>query len=122
MRVLNEVCGFVFSNGPGTAYEKCLKPAGHSDPHGQVTVPVVQKPAETRLERLIASQFRKGGVLIPMTPHENAKFLRSSLEQRCDFVAKVVVWTARGLEKHIKLTEAGVPKPAQSTGGDNERA
>jgi len=59
----------------------------------------------TRLERIIASQFRRG-IPVPLSPKEQQDMLRMSLEQRCDFIAKMVVWTARGVEKHIKSTES----------------
>lgn len=63
------------------------------------------EPADepTRLERIIASQFRRG-IPVPLTPKELQDQQRMSLEQRCDFIAKLVVWTARGIEKHIKET------------------
>lgn len=57
----------------------------------------------TRLERLIASQFRRG-IAVPLTPREIQDQQRMSLEQRCDHIAKIVVWTARAIEKHIDGT------------------
>jgi hypothetical protein len=64
------------------------------------------EPADepTRLERIIASQFRRG-IPVPLTPKEIQDQQRMSLEQRCDFIAKITVWTARGIEKHIKATQ-----------------
>jgi len=63
------------------------------------------EPADepTRLERLIASQFRRG-LPTPLTPKEQQQLLGMSLEQRCDYIAKVTVWTARAIEKHIRET------------------
>lgn len=58
----------------------------------------------TRLERIIAAQFRRG-LPTPLTPQEQSTLLKMSLEQRCDYIAKVVVWTARGIEKHLLATE-----------------
>lgn len=58
----------------------------------------------TQLERLIASQFRRG-LPVPLTPVEQQKLMSMNLEQRCDFIAKTVVWTARGVEKHIRETD-----------------
>jgi len=58
----------------------------------------------TRLERIIASQFRRG-MPVPLSVTEQQKLNGMSLEQRCDFVAKVMVYTARATEKHIKETE-----------------
>lgn len=64
------------------------------------------EPADepTRLERIIASQFRRG-IPVPLTPKELQDQQRMSLEQRCNFIAKIAVWTARSIEKHIKETE-----------------
>jgi hypothetical protein len=64
-----------------------------------------ERPDEpTRLERIIASQFRRG-IAVPLTPKEQQDQARMSLEQRCAFVAKIVVWTARAVERNIKETE-----------------
>lgn len=63
----------------------------------------------TQLERIIASQFRRG-IPIPLTAQEQTQLQRMSLEQRCDFMAKVVVFTARATQKWIKKTEEGPPK------------
>jgi hypothetical protein len=64
------------------------------------------EPADepTRLERLICSQFRRG-LPVPLTPVEQQKLMSMSLEQRCDYIAKVAVWTARQIEKRIGETE-----------------
>ena len=62
----------------------------------------------TRLERIIASQFRRG-MAVPLTVKEQQDLNRMSLEQRCDYVAKVMVWTARATEKHIRETEERRP-------------
>lgn len=74
--------------------------------HRQVDVEERWEPLDepTRLERLIASQFRRG-IAVPLTPRELQEQQKMSLEQRCDYVAKIVVWTARALEKHIRETE-----------------
>jgi hypothetical protein len=58
----------------------------------------------TRLERLIASHLRRG-IATPLTPTEQQGLLRMNLQQRCDYIAKVIVWTARALEKHIDETD-----------------
>lgn len=60
------------------------------------------EPADepTRLERIIASQFRRG-MPVPLTPKEQQDLMKMNLAQRCDFIAKVMVWTARATEKHI---------------------
>jgi hypothetical protein len=58
----------------------------------------------TRLERIIASQFRRG-IPVALTPKEQQDLLKMSLEQRCDYTAKIIVWTSRGIEKHIRETE-----------------
>jgi hypothetical protein len=42
---------------------------------------------------------------VPLSVTEQQKLNGMSLEQRCDFVAKVMVYTARATEKHIKETE-----------------
>jgi hypothetical protein len=57
----------------------------------------------TRLERIIASQFRRG-MPTPLTPKEQQEVLKMSLAQRCDYVAKIMVWTARAVEKHMDET------------------
>lgn len=63
------------------------------------------EPADepTRLERIIASQFRRG-IVIPLTPRELQAQSNMSLEQRCDYVAKIVVYTARSIERHLRET------------------
>jgi hypothetical protein len=58
----------------------------------------------TRLERLICAQFRRG-IPIPLNPKEHQAMLAMSLEQRCDYVAKVVVIAARHVDKHIQATK-----------------
>jgi hypothetical protein len=58
----------------------------------------------TRLERIIASQFRRG-IAVPLTPAEQQRVMKLNLEQRCDYFAKVIVWTARNIEKHIHETD-----------------
>jgi hypothetical protein len=63
----------------------------------------------TRLERIIASQFRRG-LPVPLTPVEQQKLMQMSLEQRCDYIAKIVVYTARATEKHIVETAKGLVK------------
>lgn len=70
------------------------------------------EPADepTRIERLIASQFRRG-LPVPLTPVEQQKLSQMSLEQRCDYIAKTVVWTARAVEKHLRDTDPN-RKPA----------
>lgn len=64
------------------------------------------EPADepTRLERLIAAQFRRG-IPVPLTPKETAELGKMNLTQRCDHIAKIVVWTARGVEKHIRESD-----------------
>lgn len=64
------------------------------------------EPADepTRLERIIASQFRRG-IPVPLTPAEQQKVMTMNLEQRCDYFAKIVVWTARATEKHIRESD-----------------
>jgi hypothetical protein len=61
-----------------------------------------REPADepTQLERLIAAQFRRG-IPTPLTPKEQQDLMKMSLEQRCDYIAKVVVWTAKKTQKHI---------------------
>ncbi len=58
----------------------------------------------TRLERLIAAQFRRG-MPVPLTPAEQQKLLQMNIEQRCDYIAKVIVWTARQIEKRLAESE-----------------
>jgi hypothetical protein len=58
----------------------------------------------TRVERILASQFRRG-MPVPLSAKEQQDLNRMSLEQRCDYVAKVMVWTARAAEKHLRDTE-----------------
>jgi hypothetical protein len=58
----------------------------------------------TMLERVIAAQFRRG-IAVPLTPKELQDQQRMSLEQRCDHVAKIIVWTARAIVKRIRETE-----------------
>ena len=62
------------------------------------------KDEPTRLERIIASQFRRG-IPVALTPKEQQDLLKMNLEQRCDYTAKIMVWTARATEKHIRQTE-----------------
>jgi hypothetical protein len=61
------------------------------------------EPADepTRLERLIVGQFRRG-IPVPLTPKETADLGKMSLAQRCDHIAKIIVWSARAVEKHIR--------------------
>jgi hypothetical protein len=61
-----------------------------------------REPADepTQLERLIAAQFRRG-IATPLTPVEQQQLMKMSLEQRCDYIAKVVVWTAKAVQRHI---------------------
>jgi hypothetical protein len=75
-------------------------------PPGQSVMPNRQDYFEepTRLERLICAQFRRG-VAVPLAPQEHARMMAMSLEQRCDYIAKIVVWTARDVIKHIKSTD-----------------
>jgi hypothetical protein len=75
----------------------------HSVPDAESPHATADEP--TRLERIIASQFRRG-IPVPLSPKQQQEMLQMSLEQRCDFIAKIVVWTARGVEKHIKATDA----------------
>jgi hypothetical protein len=84
-----------------TAEPKPMRPA--------FTAPETREPWEpadepTRLERIIASQFRRG-LPVPLTPVEQQKMLAMNLEQRCDYIAKMVVWTARATEKHIRESD-----------------
>lgn len=67
----------------------------------------VMEPADepTRLERLIAAQFRRG-IPVPLTAKETQELGRMSLAQRCDHIAKIIVWSARSVEKHIAQSEA----------------
>ena len=58
----------------------------------------------TRLERIIASQFRRG-IPVALTPKEQQDLLKMNLEQRCDYTARIIVWTSRAVEKHIRETE-----------------
>ena len=80
---------------------KPLRPT-HTQPEGEDRFEPADEP--TRLERIIASQFRRG-IAVPLSPVEQQKLLQMNLEQRCDYIAKIVVWTARGIEKHIRLTD-----------------
>ena len=78
-----------------------LRPT-HSQPADGEQPIMADEP--TRLERIIASQFRRG-MPVPLTPQEQQKLMTMSLEQRCDYVAKVMVWTARAVEKRIVDTD-----------------
>jgi hypothetical protein len=97
----------------GTALERATSLSNHEGP---VRRPTHTQPDSgegrwepsdepTRLERLIAAQFRRG-LPVPLTPVEQQRLLGMSLEQRCDYIAKAVVWTARGIEKHILETSS----------------
>lgn len=75
----------------------------HTQPdHGEGRWEPSDEP--TRLERLITSQYRRG-LPVPLTPVEQQKLLGMNLEQRCDYIAKVTVYTARATEKHIRETD-----------------
>jgi hypothetical protein len=76
----------------------------HSQPQADGEERWEPQDEPTRLERIIASQFRRG-LPVPLTPVEQQNLLKMNLEQRCDFIAKTVVWTARGIEKHIHNTD-----------------
>lgn len=75
----------------------------HTQPHGEEER---WNPADepTRVERLIAAQFRRG-IVVPLKPKEQQDLLHMSLEQRCDYIAKICVYTARHIEKHLLATE-----------------
>lgn len=64
------------------------------------------EPADepTRLERLIVGQFRRG-IPVPLTPKETQELGKMNLAQRCDHIAKIIVWSARAVEKHIKESD-----------------
>jgi hypothetical protein len=76
--------------------------------HAEVTRPLrtANEPADepTRLERLIAAQFRRG-IPVPLTPKETAELGKMNLAQRCDHIAKIIVWSARSIEKHIRESD-----------------
>lgn len=74
----------------------------HTQPEADAPIETADEP--TRLERIIAAQFRRG-IPVPLSPKQQQDMLHMSLEQRCDYIAKIVVWTARGVEKHIKASE-----------------
>lgn len=64
------------------------------------------EPADepTRLERLIVGQFRRG-IPVPLTPKETGEMGKMSLAQRCDHIAKIIVWSARAVERHIRESD-----------------
>ena len=64
------------------------------------------EPADepTRLERLIVGQFRRG-IPVPLTPKETGEMSKMSLAQRCDYIAKIIVWSARAVERHIRESD-----------------
>ena len=85
------------------ALSQHLDPACRVGPaHTQPETRELWEPSDepTRLERLIAAQFRRG-IPVPLTPVEQQSMLAMTLEQRCDYIARVVVTTARAAERHI---------------------
>jgi hypothetical protein len=64
------------------------------------------EPADepTRLERLIVGQFRRG-IPVPLTAKETGELGRMNLAQRCDYIAKIIVWSARAVEKQIRESD-----------------
>jgi hypothetical protein len=64
------------------------------------------EPADepTRLERLIVGQFRRG-IPVPLTPKETGELGKMNLAQRCDHIAKIIVWSARAVERHIRESD-----------------
>lgn len=60
----------------------------------------------TRLERLICSQFRRG-IPVPLSAKEQQEMLALNIEQRCDYIAKIAVWTSRAVEKRLRESDPG---------------
>jgi hypothetical protein len=58
----------------------------------------------TRLERLIVGQFRRG-IPVPLTASETQAMGKMNLAQRCDHIAKIIVWSARAVERHIRESD-----------------
>jgi hypothetical protein len=64
------------------------------------------EPADepTRIERLICAQFRRG-LPVQLTPRELQDMAKMSVWDRCDYVAKIAVRTARACEYELLRTE-----------------
>jgi hypothetical protein len=64
------------------------------------------EPADepTRVERILCAQFRRG-LPVQLTPRELQDMAKMTVWDRCDYIAKIAVRTARAAEQELLRTE-----------------